>query len=252
MEEITKITSPSNSYIKALYKLKDKKTRKQENKLIVEGAHLVEEAYKAHALLEILTTNDKYITKYKDIKIIKVSEEIIKKLSDTTTPQDILGIAKISEYAIDFTKIKHVLILDDVKDPGNVGTLIRTSLGFNIDLIILSEDSCDIYNSKTIRSSQGAIFSVPCIYSALEPILETLKKHNIKTISTSLDASISITDIGKPDKYAIILGNEANGVRDIIQEKADINVIIPINKKLESLNVAIAGAILMYEVNKWK
>lgn len=250
MEEITKITSPSNSYIKALYKLKDKKTRKQENKFIVEGAHLVEEAYKAHALLEILTTNDKYITKYKDIKIIKVSEEIIKKLSDTTTPQDILGIAKISEYAIDFTKIKHVLILDDVKDPGNVGTLIRTSLGFNIDLIILSEDSCDIYNSKTIRSSQGAVFSVPCIYSALEPILETLKKHNIKTISTSLDASISISDIGKPDKYAIILGNEANGVRKEIQEKADINVIIPINKKLESLNVAIAGAILMYEVNK--
>lgn len=252
MEEITKITSPSNSYIKALYKLKDKKTRKQENKFIVEGAHLVEEAYKAHALLEILTTNDKYIGKYKDIKIIKVSEEIIKKLSDTTTPQDILGIAKISEYEIDYSKIKHVLILDDVKDPGNVGTLIRTSLGFNIDLIVLSEDSCDIYNSKTIRSSQGAVFSVPCIYSALVPTLDILKKHNIKTISTSLDASTTVADISKLDKYAIILGNEANGVRDIIQEKADINVIIPINKKLESLNVAIAGAILMYEVNKWK
>ena len=250
MEDIIKITSPSNSYIKALYKLKDKKTRKLENKFIVEGLHLVEEAYKAKALVEILTTSDQYDNIYKDIKITKVSDEIIKKLSDTTTPQDIIGIAKINEYKIDYEKINHILILDDVKDPGNVGTLVRTSLGFNIDLIILSNDSCDIYNSKVLRASQGAIFNVPCIYSDLVESLDSLKKHGIKIISTSLNTSINIKEIGKIDKYAIILGNEASGVRKEIQEKADINVIIPINKKLESLNVAIAGAILMYEVSK--
>ena len=244
------ITSINNPYIKEISKLKDKKYRTLNKKFIIEGVHLVKEAYSEDIILEIFTTNDNYQNDFKDIKITIVSFDIIKKLSDTTTPQDIVAVCKFKDTYIDYDKYKHILILDDVKDPGNVGTLIRTSLGFNIDAVILSENSCDIYSSKVLRSSQGAIFHIACAYKNIDCEIDIIKKHGIKVISTSLLAKTKISEIEKIENYAIILGNEANGVRKNIQEKADINVIIPIKDALESLNVAIAGAIMMYEVSK--
>ena len=116
----------------------------------------------------------------------------------------------------------------------------------------MSNDSCDIYNDKVVRASQWAIFNIDIVYKDLKDEIKLMKNNNIKILSTSLSAAIDVKDIKKMDKYAIILGNEAKGVSEDIQKMADINVIIPISKKMESLNVAIAGAIMMYEVRKWK
>lgn len=250
MTNIKEITSITNPYIKDLAKLKEKKYRSLTNKYIIEGKHLVDDAYQEGLLKEVISTNLDILNNYQEVSKIKVNQQILNKLSDTTSPQDILGICEIKNIDVDYNNYKHILILDDVKDPGNVGTLIRTALAFDIDLVLLSNSSCDIYNSKVVRSTQGAIFKIDIAYKDLCKEMDLIKKAGIKVISTSLSADKEIKDIGSIDKYAIILGNEASGVSLDIQRQADINVIIPISKRIESLNVAIAGAIMMYEVNK--
>ena len=249
-KDIKVITSINNNLIKEFAKLKEKKYRIQKGEFLIEGDHLINEAYNANRLKILLSSNDDILNKYDKCEKYKVSEDIIKKLSQTTSPQGLVGICDIKDTSVDYKKYQHILILDDVKDPGNIGTLIRTSLAFDIDLIVMSNDSCDIYNDKVVRASQGAIFNIDIVYKDLKDEIKLMKESNIKIISTSLSATIDVKDIEKIDKYAIILGNEAKGVSEDIQKMADINVIIPISKKMESLNVAIAGAIMMYEVRK--
>ena len=141
------ISSTNNEYIKNICKLKEKKYRQQEKKFIIEGYHLVEEAKKAKVLKELLVL--KYEENYKDINQIIVNEKIIEKISSTKNPQNIIGICEIvSNNTIKGNKI---LLLDNINDPGNMGTLIRSSLGFDIDTIIVSEDCVDIYNEKVVR-----------------------------------------------------------------------------------------------------
>ena len=250
MDNYKIISSTTNPKIKELSKLKEKKYRLLNKEFLIEGYHLVEEAYKNKRLKEIFVLDKKDISKFKDINTTLVSLDVIKKLSDTTTPQPIIGLCEMKKEKIDYKNYNHILVLDNVSDPGNIGTLIRTALGFNIDLVVLSEESCDVYNSKVLRSTQGAIFSLPIVYKKLSDEILKMKEKNIKVISTSLKANTTLTELKKIDKYAIILGNEANGVKDEIQSMSDLNVIIPINNKLESLNVSVAGAIIMYEVQK--
>lgn len=240
------ITSINNEYIKYLLKLKDKKNRNIEQKFIVEGFHLVEEAYKTNMLLEILVIEDN--NNYPDINKIIVNKAIIEKLSTTKNPQEIIGICKINNNQT--IKGNKLLLLDNINDPGNMGTLLRSSLGFGIETIVISNDSVDVYNEKVIRASQGAIFNVNIVYSNLSDIVEELKRKEIKIIGTSLKSSYNLKEIKTYDKYAIILGNEANGVKEELLEKTDINVRIEMNEKLESLNVAVAGSIIMYYLNK--
>lgn len=240
------ISSTNNEYIKNICKLKEKKYRQQEKKFIIEGYHLVEEAKKAKVLKELLVL--KYEENYKDINQIIVNEKIIEKISSTKNPQNIIGICEIvSNNTIKGNKI---LLLDNINDPGNMGTLIRSSLGFDIDTIIVSEDCVDIYNEKVVRSTQGAIFHSNIVISDdLHNSIIQLKKENIKIIGTSLESKIDIKNIENIDKYAILLGNEANGVKKELLELTDINVIIKMNSKLESLNVSVAGSIMMYYLN---
>ena len=249
-KDIKIITSINNNFIKELSKLKEKKYRLMNKEFLIEGEHLINEAYNANRLKILLSDNEDILNRYDICEKYKVSEDIIKKLSQTTSPQGLVGICDIKEIEVDYNNYQHILILDDVKDPGNIGTLIRTSLAFDIDLIVMSKDSCDIYNDKVVRASQGAIFNIDIAYKDLKNEIQLMKNKNIKIISTSLSANMDVKDIKHMDKYAIILGNEANGVNKDIQDLADINVIIPISKKMESLNVAIAGAIMMYEVRK--
>ena len=136
--------------------------------------------------------------------------------------------------------------MDNINDPGNMGTLIRSSLGFGIDTIVISNDSVDVFNEKVIRASQGAIFNVNIVYADLLTVIEKLKAQSVKVIGTSLESSVDLKEVGKLEKYAIILGNEANGVKKEILNETDTNVRIKMDSKLESLNVAVAGSIIMY------
>ena len=239
------IKSINNELIKSLNKLKDKKERLKQKKFIVEGYHLVNEAYKTGALLQVFTinSNDNY-----NVESYLVNEDIIKKLSLTMNPQGIIGICEI-ENSNEMIGNRY-LILDNVNDPGNMGTLIRSSLGFNIDTIILSTDCVDIYNDKVIRASQGAIFYQNIVICNLEHAIKKLKDNDVQIIGTSLKSSVNLRSIKNKSKYAIILGNEANGIRQNILDMTDVNVKIEISEKLESLNVAVAGSVIMYYLNK--
>lgn len=239
-----KINSVNNEYIKELSKLKNKKYRDELGLFIVEGYHLVKEAKKN--LVDVLVIDEK--DAIQGVNNILVTEDVIKKLSFSQTPQNIIGVCKIKEN----NEIcgSRYLILDGIQDPGNLGTLIRTALGFGIDTIVASLDTVDIYNDKVIRASQGSIFNINYIKGDLNEIIHGLKLRGIKIIGTSLKSSVDLKKIDCSDNFAIILGNEGNGVRENILNLADINVRINMSDKLESLNVAIAGSIIMYYLYK--
>lgn len=234
------ITSASNNTIKALIKLKQKKYRDETGYYLVEGEHLVEEAMKAKQVECLISTKD--ITS--DLPIIVVSNEVMSKLSFTKLPQSIMAKCKIKKEK-KLIDGKRYLILDDLQDPGNIGTLIRTALAFSIDQVILSNNCVDLYNDKLLRSMQGANFHISCIYDDLKTVISTLKKNNVKIIGSALENGQDIKQIKISEKMAFIVGNEGNGMNKDILQECDYVGYIPINT-IESLNVAIAGSIMMY------
>lgn len=242
------ITSPTNPLIKDLLKLYDKSERLKEKKFLVEGYHLVEEAYLAKVLETVFVIEES--KRFSGVEVITVSNKVIEKLAKTKNPQGIIGLCKMtSDFELQGSKF---LLVDKVSDPGNMGTIIRTALGFNIDAIIISPETVDIYNDKVIRSTQGAIFKIPIVEMDLIKAIEKLRKEDVYIIGTALNNSISLKELKKVNKYAIIVGNEAQGISPEVLKHTDINIKIEINPKLESLNVGIAAAIMMFylgEVN---
>lgn len=238
------ITSLSNPYIKDLSKLKDKKYLEKSDVFLVEGKHLVEEAYKNGCLKQILSDDESMFIE--GVDCVKVSYDIIKKITDTVNPQNIIGLVSKFNNEIGIKNIKSVVILDGVSDPGNVGTIIRTAAGLGIDLVVLSNDSVDLYNPKVVRSTQGALFSMKILKCDIKKLILDIKKNGIKVFGTALDDSIELKKVSKPDKFAIVLGNEAQGVKEEVLDLCDSKVKIDITDKVESLNVAIAGAIVMH------
>ncbi len=249
------ITSVNNSYIKELMKLKQKKYRDEEKRFLVEGYHLVE---MAKGCLEIvLVTKKEDVNKYGNgIQYILVKDEIIKKLSDTKTPQGIIGVCKIKDNK-DIKEIINinnsnkkdlVVMLDGLQDPGNIGTIIRTSLSFGVNTIVFSDTCVDCYNEKVIRGSQGGIFKINMLKGKLIEYISEYRKCKYDIIGTSLNnaSSLDEVDIDKlNNKKVIVFGNEGNGVSEEVLNNTDINLYIPIND-MESLNVGVAAGILLY------
>lgn len=245
MKDIIKITSLSNAHIKELAKLDNAKSRDELGKVLVEGKHLVKEAYALGILCEVLfTSSDDYL---ESVDNYLVSEEIIKKLSHTTTPQGIIGVAKIKEKEIIYGD--SLLLLDGVSDPGNLGTIIRTAKAFGVSSIILSEGSIDIYNDKVIRATQGQIFKMPIVKTNLKKVITELKNKGYVVYATSLKDAIDLEEVKEVNKYALVLGNEANGVSSEIIDLCDCSLKIKMEEDVESLNVAIAGAVCLYSLN---
>ncbi|MBQ4031863.1 MAG: RNA methyltransferase [Bacilli bacterium] len=239
------ISSLQNERIKNLGKLLDKKYRDIEGKFLVEGEHLVEEAFKAGLLLEVVKCED-YLGEY-DVPTTLVTYDVIKKLSNTVNPQRIIGVVKkIEEKELG----NKVLILDDIQDPGNLGTIIRSSLAFNIDSIVLSKTSVDMYNDKVIRSSEGMIFHINIIRRDILSLIEELHGNGYKVYGTKVDGGTSVDKISISNKYALVMGNEGNGVKDSILNLCDDYIYIDMNSSVESLNVGVATSIILYEFNK--
>lgn len=243
------ITSVNNNFINELSKLKNKKDRILLNKYIIEGYHLVEEAAKTNELEAVLATDEKILKNFK-VDTYLVTEGIIKKLSFSVTPQNIVGIVKMKKQTLDYSKIEKVLLLDDISDPGNLGTLIRTSSSLGFDTIILSNNTVDVYNDKVLRSTQGTIFKINIVQNDLASTIKELKKHGVTIYGTSLHRAVPIQSVEHKNRIGIILGNEAHGVKEEILQLTDQNVIIPMKNDVESLNIAIAGAICMWELSK--
>ena len=235
------IDSLDNKKIKELTSLKIKKYRDQYGLFLVEGKHLVDEAKKSGLLEEVILFNDDYDF---DKKIV-VSEKVMKKLSFQDSLPSIMGVCKIKESKLIGSKY---LLLDGIQDPGNLGTIIRSSLAFGVDTIVLSKDSVDLYNDKVIRSTQGMIFHINIIRCDLEEVINKIK-GDIKIIGTSLGDSTPLRSINKLERYALIVGNEGNGVSEKLLDLCDDIVRIEMNKDVESLNVGVATSIILYEMS---
>ncbi|HOB25529.1 MAG TPA: RNA methyltransferase [Bacilli bacterium] len=232
------IESVNNDKIKEYSKLNDKKYRDLSDEFIVEGSHLVEEARKRDIIVEIFSLDDVD-------GATKVSYNVMKKLSNLSTPPNILAVCKKLEEKKPFGNI---LILDDVQNPLNLGTIIRSSVAFGIDTIIASTNTVDVYNDKVIRGSEGMIFNINYIKADLAKIIPSLSEYTIYTTNVTTGESLDKINIDKP--YAIIVGNEGAGVSDEVASYATNTIYIPMNDKCESLNVSIATSIILYEFSR--
>lgn len=238
---IREITSKNNDKIKELVKLRKNKYREETKRFLVEGFHCVEMAYNAHLLEEIYTTKqldlpgvDQYI----------ITSDILDKITTSVTAQGIVGKCKMKdELPLSSNKI---IYLDNISDPGNLGTILRTALAFNYKDIILSKDSVSLYNEKVLSATQGAIFDLNIIKGDINTLTD-LKKDGYKLIGTSLRNSVRIDELPKIEKIVIIFGNEGNGIKEDILDICDYKVIIPI-ENIESLNVGVAAGITLYNL----
>ncbi len=238
-------TSTENKKIKEIKKLNVKKYRDIKNKFLVEGEHLVLEAYKNN-LLELLIVEEKFNINI-NVNTIEVSSKVLKYLSELDTYPKVMGICKKMESKNIGSRI---LMLDGIQDPGNLGTIIRSCVAFNIDTIILGKNCVDLYNSKVLRSTQGMIFNINIVSKELEDVILDLKNKNYKIYGTKVNGGKNLKMIEKPLKFAIIMGNEGNGVSNNILNLCDEYIYINMNNKCESLNVGVATSIILYEFDK--
>lgn len=242
------ITSLENKEIKKYYKLKKKKYRDLEKLFLVEGVHLVEEAYRKNLLEKVILLEEEKLNF--EVEYINVTSDIMKKISSLDTPPNIIGVCKMKDKEENLGN--KVLILDDVQDPGNLGTIIRSSLAFNVDTILLSNNTVDLYNPKVIRSTQGMIFHINIIRCDIKEEINYLKNNGYTIFSTNVKNGKDISSINLKEitKYALIVGNEGNGVSKEVSLLADQNLYIKTNELVESLNVGVATSILLYEMGK--
>ena len=231
------IESVNNEKIKEYSKLNMKKYRDLNRLFIVEGEHLVEEAKKANLLVDAFSLDGSTGT--------KVSLNVMKKLSSLKNVPNVIGIAKM----LDNHEVKgNLLLLDNIQDPGNLGTIIRCAVAFGIDTIVASPNTVDVYNTKVLRSSEGMFFHINYIISDLNDVISSLNDYDIFTTNVNNGEDISKININKP--YALIVGNEGAGVSGSISNLANKTLYISINSNCESLNVAIATSIILYEFSK--
>lgn len=231
------IESVNNVNIKEYAKLNDKKYRDKTGLFIIEGEHLVREAELAGVLVDAYSLDGSIG--------IQVSIPVMKKLSNLTNIPNVIGIAKKKEVK----EVKgNILMLDTIQDPGNLGTIIRSAVAFGIDTIVASPETVDLYNTKVIRGTEGLIFKINYIVTDLKEFLRNNEdKYTIYTTNVRNGEDVSKIEIN--NQFILIMGNEGRGVSDDLADFADSTIYIPI-QNCESLNVAIATSIILYEFNK--
>ncbi len=254
------ITSKDNEIVKHIRKLKDKKFRDESQEFIIEGIRIIEEAINENAKIKMVVVCDGCLNSdpiRKDLlyklakeKVVYVSENIFKSLTDVTNPQGILAvIQKNNSNNIDFSQ-DLFLILDNIQDPGNMGTILRTADSVNLNQVIVQKGNADCYNPKVVRSTMGAIFRVNVVeVENLVEVIKNLQKHKIQVLATDLNTECSIYDVSYK-KSAIVIGNEGNGVSKEILDISDKKIKIPMKGKAESLNVSVATGIILYTAIK--
>ena len=257
------ISSKDNEFVKHVKKLKEKKYRDINQEFIIEGIKLVKEAIEEKANIKNIIICDNCedsgiipkdlmyeIAKY---NCIYVTENILKTMSDVNAPQGILAIISMNNKNNEIDYSQDIIVaLDDIQDPGNLGTILRTVDSVGLNQILVSKGTADCYNPKVVRSTMGAIFRIKIIECEnLEQTLKETQKNNFRIVVSSLQTKNSLYDINF-DKKVIIIGNEANGVEPQIQKIADEKIKIPMLGKTESLNASVATGVILYEYLRQK
>ena len=236
------IRSKDNSKIKNARKLLSRKGRKQSGTYLIEGFHLLEEAEKSGAEIRQIFLSESKEADLANAQL--VSDEVLKSLSDTGTPQGVVAEVKINPPQKE--NFEKVLILENVQDPGNVGTMVRTADAAGFSAVYSVGETADIYSPKVMRSMQGSNFHLP-IFQA-DDLEEVLAELDLPVLTTTLSQnSVSYKEV-KAEKFALIMGNEGQGVSEQAIARADTVVHIDMPGQAESLNVAVAAGILMFSL----
>lgn len=247
--------SRDNKLVKNALKLKQKKYRQEENMFLIEGLRFVEEGIKEGLVQYVLYSSKIWSMKgaeylhRDDVIKHEVDHDIIKELSETENPQGVVAVVKKIENSIDDIKNDFVVVVNGVQDPGNLGTIIRTSDAAGAGAVIITKGTVDVYNSKVLRSTMGSIFHIPVLFfEDFRSLAETLKQKGYKIYATSLSAENYIYNEDFKEKTAVVIGNEANGISFDDLQHATHLIKIPMPGSAESLNAAQAAAIIIYEV----
>lgn len=248
------ISSVNNKLVKEIEKLNKKKYREETGLYIIEGFHLFEEALKAGKKFVYLFGTDDALAKAEDYgidldqkNIILINKAIARHLSSTKNSQDIFVVLKIAQpKQFSFSYGKWVL-LDNLADPGNVGTIIRTADAAGFNGVVLSQESVDLYNPKTQRAMQGSQFHLDILVKDLAEVITELQSYDIPVYASMLDRTAKqLPDFEKVGQLGLVIGNEAHGVSEAIANLCDEKLYIPILGQAESLNAAVAAGIMIY------
>ncbi|MFH1015002.1 MAG: RNA methyltransferase [Nitrospirota bacterium] len=257
----TQITSASNPKIKEAVDIKNKRSKYKHAAFIIEGPHPVETALASGNKINMVFFTDSFRAKKDGQKILReiakktdeifeVTEQIMNKLADTETPQGIIATVSYDIKGLEeirFKSVPLIVAVDRVQEPGNLGTIIRTSDAAGADAVVILKGACDAFMQKTTRATAGSIFNIPIIYTGTDKFIEWLKSNGIMLIATALDSNKSIFDSDLKKPIAFVFGNEAYGVSNEIKRKADLILKIPIHGKAESINVSASAAVCLYE-----
>ncbi len=242
------ITSVTNEKIKSYVKLKEKKYRDESGLFMVEGEHLIREAYRKNLIKELILEEGETFSL--DIEIIYVKKEVMKKLSSLDTPLSMIAICRIPQTKT--TLGERILLLDGIQDPGNLGTIIRSAVAFNVSTIVLGNKTVDLYNSKVLRATQGINFYINIINDDLVKVIEALKKEKYTIYGTDVKKGLDVSVLSQDEKkhLALVIGNEGQGISPEIYQLCDEYLHIKMSNQAESLNVAVATSILLYELDR--
>lgn len=255
------ITSAGNARVKQVVQWQNKaKERKKDGIFLAEGIKMFEEA-PLDSIVEVFISESLeqkadafYKKKLLQIGYEVVSDEVFAKMSDTQTPQGILTILKRPEYNLDLLLKREnplFVILENLQDPGNLGTIVRTGEGAGITGVIMSAGTVDIFNPKTIRATMGSIYRVPFLYvEDMADTIQKLHKHGVHTYAAHLAGKTYYQDVSLKEPTAFLIGNEGNGLTKETADMAESYIKIPMEGQVESLNAAVATALLMYEVHR--
>lgn len=256
------ISSAQNPLVKEVKSLKNRKNREEKGLFFVEGARLVEEAFSSGAEISRVFVSEQYASSRSNggtdlaarqgVDAYILPDKLFKEISDTDNPQGIIAVIKVQKYELEDIiprPERFFVILDAVRDPGNMGTIIRTADAAGVGGIILSSDCVDIYNPKVLRATMGSVFHIPFFVSPhLNEDIARLKEKGIKVYAAHLKGKTSFYDVPMNEGVAIVIGNEANGISEEIAAASDMLVKIPMPGRSESLNASIAAGLLIYEV----
>ena len=269
------ITSRNNQFVKWAASLSDKKSRKEEGYFLAEGVKLTKEALEAGLPVDYLIVSENKrasvlsavsefaeAEKYEKTKFVTVSEGVFEKISTEKAPQGVISVIKHLDFFRDMDIIykeefflkpeEKAIFLFSVRDPSNLGAVIRSSVAFGTDHVILSSDCADIYNPKTVRSAMGSLFRVKVTsVKDVESFIDAAQNNSRRVFAAELtEKAKSLSDIGLEPSDIVMIGNEGHGIDPKISSLCDGSVFIPISKKTESLNASVAAAIFMWEQNK--
>ncbi len=250
------ITSTSNPQVKNLQQLAKKaKVRNEQGVFLVEGMKMFREApremlQKVYVSKSLYEEKAQAFSECPDVEIL--DDRVFAAASDTKTPQGVLCLVRQLHYTPEDllkTENPHLVILENLQDPGNLGTILRTAEGAGVDGVILSRDSVDIYNPKAIRATMGSVYRVPFLYvDRIEEFLPVLRAHGVRTYAAHLGGKHRYDEEDYRGGTAFLIGNEGNGLSEGLSAQADTWIRIPMHGQLESLNASVAASLLMYEV----